>query len=132
MIYEDGQLKLVGDIYRISDIVPIETKIKGTLVNTLSLENLLSSLKEVKEYQVIITRSEMRRHFGLDEMIIKISLHQRYLKMRERIVKKVQELVKDYFEITPKVKIVPFEKIVNEVFEKLKGMHVVDLRLLKK
>jgi len=65
-------------------------------------------------------------------MIIKISLHERYLRMKEKVVKKVQELIKDYFEITPKVKIVPFEKIMNEVFEKLKGMHVVDLRLLKK
>jgi hypothetical protein len=52
--------------------------------------------------------------------------------MREKVVKKVQELIKDYFEITPKVKIVPFEKIVNDVFEKLKGMHVVDLRFMKK
>jgi len=132
MIYEDGYLKLIGDIYRESDIVPIETKVKGTLINTLSLENLLNSIKEIKEYQVVISRKESKKHFGLDEMIIKVSLHERYLRMREKVVKKVQELIKDYFEITPKVKIVPFEKIVNDVFEKLKGMHVVDLRFLKK
>jgi len=132
MIYEDGYLKLIGDIYRESDVVPIETKVKGTLINTLSLENLLNSMKEIKEYQVVITRKESKKHFGLDEMIIKISLHERCLRMREKVVKKVQELVKDYFEITPKVKIVPFGKIVSEVFEKLKGMHVIDLRLSKK
>jgi ABC-type uncharacterized transport system ATPase subunit len=132
MIYEDGYLKLIGDIYRESDIVPIETKVKGTLINTLSIENLLNSMKEIKEYQVVINRKQSKKHFGLDEMIIKISLHERYLRMREKVVKKVQELIKDYFEITPKVKIVPFEKIVNDVFEKLKGMHVVDLRFMKK
>jgi len=92
----------------------------------------LNSMREIKEYQVVITKKESKRHFGLDEMVIKISLHERYLRMREKVVKKVQELVRDYFEITPKVKIIPFEKIVNEVFEKLKGMHVVDLRFLKK
>jgi phenylacetate-CoA ligase len=132
VIYEDGNLKLFGDIYRESDLMPIETKIKGTLINTLSLENLLNSLKEVKEYQVVITRSKDKKHFSLDELLIKISLHERYQKIRDKVIKKVQGLVKDYYEITPKVRVVPFEKIVDEIFEKLKGMHVVDLRFLKK
>jgi len=59
-------------------------------------------------------------------------LHEGYQKIKDKVIKKVQELVKDYYEITPKVRVVPFEKIVNEIFEKLKGMHVVDLRFLKK
>jgi len=55
-------------------------------------------------------------------------LKKRYEKLKKKISKKIENLVKDYFEITPKIKFVPFERLSNNLFQKLKGMHVVDLR----
>jgi len=128
IVYEDDVLKLKGDIYRKSDTKHLVTKVKGTLINMLALENLIASLREIKEYQVVISKKNPKDEFSLDELIIKLSLKKRYEKLKERIVEKVRELVKDYFEVTPKVKIRPFHELVEEIFEKLKGMHVVDLR----
>lgn len=127
LVYEDGMLKIKGDIYRSSDVKNIITKVKGTLINMLALENLIASLREVKEYQILIKREKSRK-ISLDELIIKLSLKKRYEKLKKKISKKIENLVKDYFEITPKIKFVPFERLSNDLFQKLKGMHVVDLR----
>jgi len=131
LVYEDGTLKIKGDIYRSDDVKNITTKVKGTLVNMLALENLIASLREVKEYQILITREKSRK-ISLDELIIKLSLKKRYERLKKKISKKIENLVKDYFEITPKIKFVHFEKLAEEIFQKLKGMHVVDLRKFTK
>jgi phenylacetate-CoA ligase len=127
LFYEDGSLKLKGDITRVRDSTVLTTKVKGTLVNFLALENVLSSLKEIKEYQAVIKKKD-KHYYSLDELLVKISIKKRYEKIKEEVIRKVKEIIKDRFEITPKVKIVPFENLVNEIFEKLKGSRVVDLR----
>ena len=128
LTYENGFLKLKGHIHRRTDTKMIVTKVKGTLIDMPSLENLIAGLKEIKEYQIIISKKNPNDKFSLDELIIKLSLKKRYERVKEKIVKKVEELVKDYYEITPKVKVKPFNELVEEVFQKLKGMHVVDMR----
>ena len=129
IIYEDGMLKMVGDIYRVSDEKELQIiKVKGTLINTIALENVLNGIEEIREFQVLITKKDPSDKFSLDELIIKISPRKNFEDSTKKIIAKIRNIIRDYFEITPKVGIEDFEVLVENIFGKLKGTKVLDLR----
>jgi len=129
IFYEDGNLKMIGDIYRVSDEKELQiTKVKGTLINTIALENVLNSIEEIKEFQILITKRDPTDKFSLDELIIKVAPRTNIEDNTKKLITKIRHLIKDYFEITPKVEIEEFEILVENIFGKLKGTKVLDLR----
>ncbi|MEM5875289.1 MAG: AMP-binding protein [Candidatus Aenigmatarchaeota archaeon] len=127
IVYENGSLKLIGEIKRRTDITSVHTKVKGTLIDFMAIENVLCSIREIKDYQVLIKKKNNNR-FSIDEILIKIALKNKYENMRKKIVEKIREIIRDKFEITPSIRVVPFENLIKDIFEKLKGCRVKDLR----
>lgn len=127
LAYEDGVLKLKGEIKRRTDETSLITKVKGTLIDFLALENVLCSIKEIRDYQVLI-KKKTKDKFSLDELLVRIALKEKYLRIRRKIVEKVKEIIRDRFEVTPIVRVVSLERLIGEIFEKLKGARVKDLR----
>ncbi len=76
------------------------TKIKGTLINTIALENVLNSIDEIKEFQILITKRNPSDKFSLDKLIIKIAPRTNIEENTKKLITKIRYLIKDYFEIT--------------------------------
>jgi len=75
-----------------------------------------------------LIKKKTKDKFSLDELLVRIALKEKYLRIRRKIVEKVKEIIRDRFEVTPIVRVVSLERLIGEIFEKLKGARVKDLR----
>ena len=113
---------VVGDICRLSydacpecgrweprfDIIPYRTggiiKVKGTLVNVSALYDILSSLDEIEEYEIIVTQIDPSDPFSEDVLLIRMACEE---DRQPSLQKKVPDIVRRSQEVTPKIEFVP-------------------------
>jgi phenylacetate-CoA ligase len=112
---------VVGDICRLSyeacpdcgrweprfDIIPYRTggiiKVKGTLVNVSALYDILSSIDEIEEYEIIVTQIDPSDPFSEDVLLIRVACEEH---RQPSLQKKVPDAVRRAQEVTPKIEFV--------------------------
>ena len=113
---------VVGDICRLSyeacpecgrweprfDIIPYRTggiiKVKGTLVNVSALYDILSSIDEIEEYEIIVTQIDPSDPFSEDVLLIRVACEENH---QPGLRKEVPDAVRRAQEVTPKIEFVP-------------------------
>jgi phenylacetate-CoA ligase len=61
--------RIVGPVVRTKDLV----KVKGMLINTAALLNVLQSIAGIDEFQVVVRREVESDPFSMDEMVVRVA-----------------------------------------------------------
>ena len=92
--------------YRIGGIV----KVKGTLVNVAGLYDVLSNIKGIEEYEIIMSQTDPEDPYSEDVMLIKLACDQEDF---TRLKLQVIEAIKRGQEVSPQVEWVPPDHYVD-------------------
>ena len=63
--------RIVGPVVRTKDLV----KVKGMLINPTALMEGLRTVPGVDEFQVVLTKQDLRDPFSMDEMVLRVASH---------------------------------------------------------
>jgi hypothetical protein len=89
------------------------------------VDDLLSEIPGLEVYQAVITKTDPRDPYSLDEVIIRAGIE----KGKEPDIENlITSKMKNIFEITPLVQCVDTPVLEEELVEKWKALRVVDLR----
>lgn len=98
--------------------------IKGTLVNPEIMKNEISNIPGVGEYQIVVTKKDLKDPYSPDELIIRVAAKERAKANLERdIIDKVLLAA----EMRPRVEFVELSDIFDPA-KSLKATRVVDMR----
>jgi phenylacetate-coenzyme A ligase PaaK-like adenylate-forming protein len=104
------------------------TKVKGNLIDFNVFDQVLSQIKELRQYRVLITKKDPKDPYSLDEIIIEVGIYNKYAKKIEQIKKNIISKFKAYTDITPKIKLKPAQQIFDQVMNTMKGVRIIDKR----
>ena len=118
--------RISSDISRTSETRMLRTKVKGQLVDFEGLADVLRGLP-VREWQAVIRRRG-KGTFGLDELVLRIAVQKGA--STAKVSGKVVASVRDAMDVTPKVVIVQYQRLVQDlgVERELKQRRVIDER----
>ena len=119
--------RIIGRIERVADsgILKSSAKIKGELVSFSALDELVSEVDGIKQYQVIIDRKDP---CSPDRLLILVGF-ENGMKDKKAVKDNLVRKVKAFTNITPKVEEESAEKIFDNVMD-FKGQRVKDKRKL--
>ena len=100
-------LRFVMPPTRIGGIV----KIKGTLVNPQHLDEILTRLPGVEEYQCVVSRSNPDDPFSMDQLVLRIAAPS---ESRKKLAEMIPETIRRVIEITPRIEFVSRDRIVGD------------------
>jgi len=107
--------------YRTGSIV----KVKGTLINVSALFEVLTRIKGIEEYEILLTQTDPTDPFSEDVMRIKTTCPQHIF---SSISDQIREAVRRNQEVTPEVQWVPLEHFadtqMNYKFKRFKDERV--------
>jgi len=111
--------RVVANPVRVGDL----TKVRGMLVNKEALEEQLSAIPQIEEFQVVLTRVDPEDPYSMDEIVIKLAASERG---REPLEKEVIERLKTATGVRPRLVFMDKEQIYDGA--KMKMVRVIDLR----
>lgn len=120
--------RLHPDIQRKSEFREFRlTNVKGQLVNLNALYPLLSGMKQIEEWQVIIRKKDGDA-FGLDEMVVRLTPKEpaKY----EDLAEEVRRAVRSEMELTPTIEFVELKQILQDLGmeSEMKEKRILDQR----
>lgn len=114
----------IGRMHEYSAKINI-ARVKGTNLDLNAVDDLLSEIPGLEVYQAVITKTDLRDPYSLDEVLIRAGIE----KGKEPAIEKlITSKMKNIFEITPLVQCVDTSVLEDELVEKWKALRVVDLR----
>ena len=102
------------------------TKVKGNLINLNVFDKILSKIKGLEQYRVLITKKDKKDKYSLDEIIIEVGPGKGV--NVKALMELIERRIKAFTDITPElVRKSPLE-IFNECMNKMKGVRIIDQR----
>lgn len=112
--------RIVGPIQRTKDLV----KVKGMLINPAVLMQALGAIKEVDEFQVVLTRQNPADPLSMDEMVLRIATD---VRDRDTLVRRLVETTQGAVQVRPRVVFEDASAIYDPMRE-AKSVRLVDKR----
>ncbi|MBI2088121.1 MAG: hypothetical protein HYT78_05170, partial [Deltaproteobacteria bacterium] len=99
-------------------------KLKGTLINPLVIEEILTHCSDIEEYQIVLKRANEGDSFSPEKMVLCVASQTEDTESLKRFLERE---VKRAVDITPEIEIVPKEAIFDPD-RSMKAVRLIDLR----
>jgi len=99
-------------------------KLKGTLINPLIIEEILTHCSDIEEYQIVLKRANEGDPFSPEKMVLRLASQREDAESLRRFL---EQEVKRAVDITPEIEIVSREAIFDPD-RSMKAVRLIDLR----